>query len=666
MPRKDSQDKKSARTIETLESRLAEADAVAEIKSNFLANMSHEMRTPMQTVYGFLELIELEKPAPNVQDMVRTAKGAASSLLEILDDILDFAKMDAEKLELDDFEVPVRTLVRGTLEALSVKVQGGQVELLDDIAQDVPSVVIGDPKRLRQVLMNLCGNALKFTKEGRVTIRVTVDQSAGKQKPNKESFSLTLRFEVIDTGIGMPPHVSEKLFQPFTQANSSTARTFGGTGLGLSICKKLVEIMNGDIGVESDEGEGSTFWFTLPTQKVRVDASTLEPPDLEGISVLSVEDHPKGAQEIVRSLGSMGADVDSVGNVEEARDLIRRRPFDVAIIDQGLPDGLGIDLIREVMQLRPFMSMIMYTVRDDIGLQHTCQSLGVTYLSKPASRIGLGSAVQDAAQKNRALRYDGQRRLLIAEDTTAVRDVIGRQLKTLGVEADFVENGIAALEALKKGEYGILLTDLHMPEADGYDVIQAIRKAETATDNQDPASLETHFPVVVLTADVQMAQRQVYLSHGFDECLLKPVSLAQLRRLLYRWGLLDGDTVPTSPTIVTSASPDDRSLEAVDLSGLAAHMGASEAEAIEMLKAFPELSAGLLHNIEDAWSVKDMKGVAEAAHSLKGAARSASCSALGDAAAALLEAAHAGTASQGTVNEVWKRFAEVEAAIRKL
>lgn len=646
-------------SLKNLKKQVAAADAANQMKSNFLATMSHEMRTPMQTVYGFLELIELERPTPNVQELVTVAKNSASSLLEILDDILDFAKMDADKMELDAFEVPVRTLVMGTLEALSVKVQSHHVKLLGEIDQDVPFVILGDPKRLRQILMNLIGNALKFTKSGNITIKVTKQVKEIKPKKN----NIGLRFEVVDTGIGMPKKVADKLFAPFTQADNSTAREYGGTGLGLSICKKLVELMNGKIGATSTEGKGSTFWFEIPTEEVGTDTSLSPLPDLDGISVLSVEDHPQGAKEILRSLESMGAKVESCRTITEGRNLIQRRPFDVAVIDQGLPDGIGINLVREIMQMRPQTGIVLYTVRDDLGLQHTCQSLGVNYLAKPASRLGLGAAVKDASQKKVHINKEGPRKLLIAEDTESVRNVFERQLKSLAIDADFVANGQEALDALESNEYAILLTDLHMPEIDGYEVVKTIRKHEEQK--------EDHFPVIALTADVQMSQRQVYMEHGFDECLLKPVSLGQFKRLLYRWGLLEDEIAPIMPTIPAleekpARSDIPRAPKIIDLPALQDLMGCSEEDAKEMLESFPSMSEPILNKMQQSWDTKDMPSLTEAAHSLKGAARSACLNELAQAASELQDAASQGQAIQPQVTQVWRRFAEVEAVLKEL
>lgn len=644
-----------SQTIEELKQAVKDADALADMKSNFLATMSHEIRTPMQTIYGLLELIADERPEEKIMDMVDIAKTSASGLLEILDDVLDLAKMDADKMELDVFEVPVRLLVRGTLEALAVKVHGVDIQLIDDIHEDVPFVVIGDPKRLRQIIMNLAGNALKFTEDGSVTVRV----SAGADNIDVPDGQIGLRFEVIDTGIGMSQEVCDKLFGSFTQADSSTSRKYGGTGLGLSISKKLVELMGGTIGVHSEEGTGSTFWFEIPTTEVGTDVTTTALPDLSGISVISVEDHPQGGKEIVNSLRSMGASVELCPTYAEGLELIKRRPFDVGIIDQGLPDGLGLDLIKEIMEFRPYMGLIMYTVRDDVGLQHSLQSLGAKYLTKPASRAGLGEAVAASASKVKRQSIDGPSRLLITEDTDSVRYVLGKQLDKLGIDHDFAENGRQAIEMLGSGEYGLLITDLHMPELDGYGVVDHIR-----TEEQDDE--DTHFPVIVLTADVQMAQRETYLSHGFDECLLKPVSMGQFRGLMIRWGLLSEDHGAANDQNESVSTHDNNKNAAIDISAMREQMGAFDQGAIDMLHMFVDMTQPLIEKLKKAEQDKDTHELLETGHSLKGAARSACCKILGDLASELQDRSEAGQPPEDLVTKIEEEFARVREEVKTL
>lgn len=685
--------------VTDIKSKVQQAEALTEMKGQFLAMMSHEIRTPMQSIFGLLELISDEKGlTEDAHSMLNTAKTSATGLLAILDDILDIAKVDAGKMELDILEVPVRTLAYGVIECMEVKKQGDKVKLVTEIDKDVPAVITGDPTRLRQILLNLVGNAMKFTDQGEIRLKISTDT----HHLDVKSGDIGLRFEIIDTGIGMPKNVADRLFQDFTQADSSTTRKYGGTGLGLSICKKMVDLMQGEIGVISVPGDGSNFWFEVPTEPVTGEKPQ-ELPDLNGLAVLSVEDHPQGAKEIERTLKSMGADVTSVPTYAEGMSMAQSRRYDVALIDQGLPDGLGIDLLKEMARSQPYAGLIMYTVRDDYGLQHTTRTLGAKYLSKPASRLGLGEAVRDAAKQNAVGTSEGRpQKLLIAEDTPAVQEVLKRQLAKLGVEADFVENGLQALEKMKSGEYGILFTDLHMPEIDGYEVVKRLR----AMEDQNGTPKNEGFPIVVLTADVQMAHKQAYLSYGFNECLLKPVSLGQFKQLLVRWGILtEGrETADVKTPEPTPSAPEndtqDQSVETVYISNEVAEidladpatdhvdhvrpngeddppaidpkaieevMGGLDENAKSMLHMFVDVTEAQIDALEQAYKEKDHKKIVDVAHSLKGAARSACCLRMGDLADQIQQSAEEGEAPpERLLDDLIMEFARVGREVAQL
>ena len=338
------------------------------------------------------------------------------------------------------------------------------------------------------------------------------------------------------------------------------------------------------------------------------------------------------------SLRSMGAKVESCPTYEEGLELAKKIPFDVAVVDQSLPDGLGIHLLQELFAVRPFMGLVMYTVRDDPGLSESVKMIGATYITKPASRIGLGKAVAKAAlvrnRSARPAREAGHERILIAEDNESVRDILQRQCEKLQIKAVFVSSGQEALDMLERKEFGLLITDLHMPDMDGYKVVKTIREKETVTG--------VRLPVIVLTADVQMSGREAYLEHGFDESLVKPVTLGQLRQLLIRWGVLRETKTDGVMGVRPSQEAKYHSSEippALDKACVVAQMGAFDEGAIEMLRSFVKLTDPLVTKLATEESRKDYAELAETAHSLKGAARSACCSQLGTLAAQIEMAA---------------------------